>query len=140
MFLKTPNERRPAVITRHLRKIQELSITASIKCTFLQIPYYSIQRWNETKGHQNPVIYKADDEQLTSLIDTANEFVELLNSETNTHTPKLNQDLVRSRKKKGGKQRYSLNFNLLHDGIHPGENIARSWLASISRQIHKDCV
>ena len=110
------------------------------KVTFLQIPYYSIEIWNKSKGHPNSESFKEDDRKLNSLVDSANQFIETINSELGTYTPKFNEDLVRSRKRKGSKGRYSCNFGLFKDGIHPGEALRKAWLASLKRKISKDCV
>lgn len=125
----------------NLHGIQEICAKSSrIKVTFLQIPYYSIQRWNGFKGHHHTESFKSDDHYLTDQIDYANDFIKTLNDSVHTYTPQLNHDLIRSRKKKGRKQRYSWNFNLYKDGIHPDKKLANSWLNSISKKIRKDCL
>lgn len=69
--------------------------------TFLHIPYCSTAIWNELKGHTNPQIYTEKDKQLTEQIDSVNSYIDELNSELGSVSPKFNLDLVRSRKKKG---------------------------------------
>ena len=97
-----------------------------IRLTFLHIPYYSIRIWNKIKGHENADIFREDDKELSRIIDAVNSRIDDLNSDMNTYSPRLNADLVRSRKGKGKRQRYSMNFKLLVDGIHPGKQLARS--------------
>ncbi|XP_053397849.1 uncharacterized protein LOC128556498 [Mercenaria mercenaria] len=135
---KSPNDGLESLKT-YLLKIKELCSSAKVKLTFLQIPYYSIQLWNKAKGHPEPDQFKSDDKRLNTLIDAANEFIDSLNCALGSYSPKLNQDLVRSRKKKGQKARYSMNFNLLRDGIHPGKNLSQTWLANIRKKIIADC-
>lgn len=125
----------------NLRGIQDICAkTHRIKLTFLQCPYYSIERWNSFKGDNNSESYKADDQFLTSQIDKLNDYVQDLNTSLTSYSPKLNQDLVRSRKGSRKRQRYSLNFNLFKDGIHPDRPLAKSWFTSINKKIRKDCV
>lgn len=126
-------------LEQNLQKIKNLITNSNVKLTFFHIPYYSIRLWNETKGHENPSSYKESDDQLTSLIDTANGFIDKLNLEQNTSSPKFNEDLRRSRKSKGRKARYSTNYSLLLDGIHPKKTLATLWLLSMKKKIFKDC-
>lgn len=112
----------------------------NLKIHFLHIPFYSIEKWNNMKGHPNPEIFKADDKSLSDDISTINNFIDELNEVTGGLSPKFNQDLVRSRKAKNRKGRYSLNFNLLTDGIHPSSRLAKSWLKSLCRVIARDCL
>lgn len=111
-----------------------------VKTVFLHLPYYSIKIWCATKGCPSSSTVIEDDKILSSTIDNVNHFIDDLNSVSNVMSPKLNQDLVRSRKSRGRKARYSLNFNLLSDGIHPTKSLARSWLVSIIRNIARTCV
>lgn len=122
-----------------LLKIKDLCSSCKVKLTFLHIPYYSIQLWNKSKGHPNPEHFKSDDERLNKYIDEANKFIDDLNTDIGSHSPRLNQDLVRSRKKKGHKARYSINFSLFKDGIHPGYTLSQTWLANICKTIITDC-
>ena len=64
-------------------------------------------------------IFKKDDKKLTELIRKVNCYIDNVNSDTNSYSPRLNADIGRSRKQKNGKQRYSLRFSMFIDGIHP---------------------
>ena len=98
---------------------------------FLHCPYYSIQHWNKNKGHRNPEVYAQSDKRLTEIVDRVISFIDRLNQDNYTYSPKLNVDLQRGRKRRGGK--------LFLDGIHPDKKLAKSWLTSIKRKINKDC-
>lgn len=124
----------------NLHEFKRLCTGKHIQVTFLQVPYYSIQTYNAQKGHGNPDIFKKDDNTLTALIERVNDFIVNLNCEVNSYSPSFNDDLRRSRKKRGAAPRYSINFRLLQDGLHPSEKLARSWLTSLVRKISKDCV
>lgn len=137
--LKPNSEEALEVLQNNYRKIKVLCQTNSVKVLFLQIPYYSIQIWNERKGHSQPDTFKPDDCTLTSLIDRANSFINDLNTQMSMCSPKFCQDMVRSRKAKNSAGRYSINFNLLRDGIHPGALLAKVWCISIVRRLCKDC-
>ena len=125
----------------NLRGIKDICVRSGrVTLTFLQVPYYSIQNWNCAKGHPEPKSFKDNDKFLTEQIDEANRFVKTLNSSVNSYSPNLNADLSRSRKRKKGKARYSLNLKLYKDGVHPDSKLARSWCTSVYRKIRKDCV
>lgn len=124
---------------KNINTLKSRCTSRRLKITFLQCPYYSIEKWNRAQGHENPSVFKDDDKTLTRVIDRANSHIDRVNREFSTYTPRLNQDLLRSRKRAGHKPRYSIRFGLLKDGIHPKPRLARSWLASIKRKINKDC-
>ena len=113
----------------NLEVIKNRCSSRRFKVTFLQVPYYSIARWNKSRHEKVQ----------SKVIDRANAHIDRLDKETSQYTPRLNQDLVRSRKCKRGKQRYSLRLKLLNDVIYPGPRLARSWLVSIKRKINIDC-
>lgn len=106
--------------------------------TFCHIPYYSIKRWNENKGHPNSDTFNSKDLILKDSIDKSNAIIDSINSEIGTESPKFNQDLIKSRSRRGH-TRYSTNFNLLRDGIHPTENLAKVWLSNVEKRIKRDC-
>lgn len=137
--LRRPSSSTLQQLCRNLQLIGNRCRSQRLKVTFLHIPYYSIQLWNKNKGHKNPDIYKENDKQLTQLVDRANAYIDQLNRNIHTYSPKLNEDLQRGRKRRGGKQRKSMNFNLFLDGIHPDKKLAKSWLTSMKRKINKDC-
>ena len=66
----------------------------------------------------NPVIFF-----LTKQIDKANCFIDKLNETLYSYTPKLNEDVTRSRKRNGGKARYSWIFGLYKDGTSISPNL-----------------
>ena len=127
-------------LTWHYRLISELLQQKGTKVTFLHLPFYSIEIWNKLKGHRNLSQFKPQDKTLSKSVNFVNKYIDSLNNELNTWSPKLNEDLTRSRKREGKAQRYSMNFKLLSDGVHPGSMLSRSWLKSICRKIEKDCM
>ena len=137
--LRTPSIRTRDTLCRNLEIIANRCRHSRIRVHFLHCPYYSIQHWNKNKGHRNPEVYAQSDKRLTEIVDSVNSFIDHLNQVNYTYSPKLNVDLQRGRKRRGGKQRQSLNFKLFLDGIHPDKKLAKSWLTSIKRKINKDC-
>lgn len=137
--LKRPTDQTLRSYFQNLEILKNRCSGNRIRLTFLQVPYYSIEAWNKSNGHKRPEIFKDDDKSLSRVINRANAHIDRLNEEVGSYTPQFNQDLQQSKKRKGGKQRYSMKFALLKDGIHPGPKLARSWLASIKRKINKDC-
>ena len=128
------------LLERHYVMIQRLLARKAVKVTFLHCPYYSLEKYNRRQGHPNPSVFRPDDKTLTEFVSTVNHFIDRLNQQMGTYSPKLNEDLRRSRKPKKKKPRYSWNFKMFTDGIHPKPKLAKSWLKSISRKIRRDCV
>ena len=139
-FIQLRDPTSVVLLKRHYVWIQNLLAKKNVKLTFLHVPLYSIERWNKSKGHPNPGSFKSDDKKLTEYVLSINNFIDARNQELGTYSPKLNQDLKRSRKAKKGKQRYSWNFNMYSDGVHPKDKLAKSWLKSISRTVKRDCL
>lgn len=112
----------------------------NVKLTILHVPYYSIETWNKVKGHPDPSVFKDDDRQLTDYVDSLNVKITEWNRRLGSYAPKFQLDLVRRRGDRNhNKGRYSINFGLLLDGIHPSANLAKSWLTSLCRKISRDC-
>lgn len=107
--------------------------------TFLHVPYYSIGEWNTHKGHAPSELAVEQDSILRGSIENINSHLDILNRELQTHSPKFNADLVRSRKPKNGKIRYSVNHKLLKDGIHPDTLIAKVWMKNIQKIVKGTC-
>ena len=126
-----------SLLQRHYFMIKRPLERKNVKVTFLHVPVYSIQRWNMLKGHPCPRKFKTDDKRLTEIVIQVNEFIDKPNHSIGTYSPRLNQDLIRSRKSKNKKQRYSYRFGLYSDGIHPRHKLAKSWLKSVCRVIRK---
>lgn len=60
----------------NLSQIKEHCVKKNIKLIYLQVPYYSIQHWNQLKGHDNPSSFVTDDKKLSAAIDELNEFIQ----------------------------------------------------------------
>ena len=139
VYLRKPLQKTFDQFRTNLETIKRRCSSSRIKLTFVHVPFYSIEIWNKNKGHPNVEIFKKDDKELTELIRKVNCYIDNANNDINSYSPRLNADIERSRKRKNGKQRYSLRFSLFIDGIHPDKKLARSWLTSIKRRINIDC-
>ena len=105
------------------------------KIIFLKCPYYSIVEWNRHKGCNDLQAYAGQETTLFSSIDYLNQKLDELN---NTLTPNLSQDIIRSSKRKSDKKvKYTKNFNLYLDGIHPGTHLSLLWLHKILKIKHQ---
>ena len=112
------------------------------RLTILEIPHYSIVRWNTSRGHPNPDTFKDQDEQLQHQIDEINTFIQQYNTTLHAHSPPLNNQLKARKQVPRGKDKPHksyYNYNLYSDGIHPKPLLARAWLKEITEQIRKDC-
>lgn len=97
-----------SLLKGHYISIRRLLEDKGVKVTFLHLPLYSIQHWNRStcKGHPNPSVFKGDDKQITRYLYSVNKFLDDSNNEMNAYTPRLNEDLHRSRKSKKKHPRY----------------------------------
>lgn len=110
----------------------------SVKPIFLEIPPYSIQIWNRVKGHQNPEIFKEDDNSLSHRIALVNEHITAINSDLGVTSIRFRLDILKVRKTKNSK-RTSVHFGFYRDGIHPSKILARYWMKRLVAKIITDC-
>lgn len=120
------------------RIVNFVSQFPSVKLVFLEIPPYSIQAWNNSKGHRDPNSFHSQDLVLCERISVVNDYIRLVNESTGVTSPRFKLDLLKFRKK-GNKQRVTVNYSNYKDGIHPTELLARCWLKRIVAQILTDC-
>lgn len=105
---------------------------------FLEIPPYSIQRWNKTQGHKQPDIFAEDDQNLQDQLYQLNKYIREINN-SETKSPKFEYDIRKISKRKGGTDEY-LNFNLYaDDGVHPSPTLSKLWLRRICTKILERC-
>jgi len=113
----------------------------SVKIVFLEIPPYSIQEWNKSRGHLNPQECIQQDLILYERISILNEYIRCINSTAGVSSPRYKLDLLRYRKPKGEtNQRVSLNFRFYRDGIHPDYYLARCWMKRLVARVFCDCL
>ena len=124
-------------ITRYINFVSRFP---TVKLVFLEIPPYSIVKYNEAKGHINPQDYHSQDLELTQRIAYANDYLREVNDRRCVAPPRFKLDLLKFRKQEGGKQRVSLNFKLYKDGIHPSYLSARCWMKRIVARMLADCL
>ena len=115
------------VITKYRdvkNKILHLKPNASI--SYIDCPYYSLTEWNRKKGCNNISVYQTADKELESVIDFYNQEIKTLNIKP---TPRLSQDIIRSSKPKKAKNvKYTKNYSLYLDGVHPNNQLSKLWL------------
>ena len=116
-----------------------LSEYPTITCIFLELPYYSIYLWNITHQHSNPEQFRAKDKILEGQIDETNKYIRSLNTLMHRNSPDFGLDLEKCRKQKGKLPKYSLNYGLYLDGVHPHPDLAKLWLIRICLRLENDC-
>ena len=112
------------------------------KLTFVEIPHYSIVRWNKIIEPAKAESLTEQDLQLENQIEGLNKLIHDWNTAQEVHSPLLNIHLIARKQIRRGKNKPSkkyINYNLLVDGIHPKPILAKTWLAELSQQIRKDC-
>ena len=114
---------------------------SSVKLVFIQVPIYSITHYNKYKNHQNPDTFTEQDFLLRQQIDIVNQYIDDTNRILHSYSPHLSQDLLKSKRNSifSVRTKYSYNFNLYKDGIHPKPLLAKLWLARFCRLVHDFC-
>ena len=87
-----------AVITNLFKQIIDLvNQYPNCKLTFLEIPHYSIVRWNTTRGRRQPEVFATQDNTLHEQTEAINQVIHTLNREQGVKSPLLTVHL-RARK------------------------------------------
>ncbi|CAC5370325.1 unnamed protein product [Mytilus coruscus] len=114
----------------------------SCKITILEIPIYSISKYNKSLRHPSPEQFESQDKQLEEQVHTLNSYIRNINSALGVYSLQFSTDIQNHRKVKAHKHpenRNYYNFELYSDGLHPGHTLARYWLRKISNQMSRDC-
>ena len=115
-------------LTDRYRSLLALSSSfTGVTVVLLDIPPFSIVEWNKAKGHPTSNDFKETDGILAQQIEVVNRWC----SEHNTidiPTPRFGKDVLRPSKRKSKETRYSLNFGLYRDGVHPSGLLSKVWL------------
>ena len=119
--------------------IASLARQRKFKLTFLEIPHFSINKWNELKGHKKPDKFVLRDKVLEKRTQIANEHIQRINNLNQVTIRPLNVDLEVTRKNKARRAKRYYNHNLYKDGIHPLPELSRCWLRKLTMQIRADC-
>lgn len=90
-----------AVSIRNFEKIAEIAQSKHVKVTLIEIPYFSIKRWNIRRRHPRPHIFERQDRNLSVIIRSVNEHIHRINRLNRIQSPLLNVDLETSRKNRG---------------------------------------
>ena len=122
-------------ITQIQRFLGFVSSFPTVEIVFLEIPPYSISRWNAYQGHQDCDQFKSQDLILDNRVILVNEFIRQVNSYKQFTSPKFRLDVTRTHKSKGRRERRFLNFALFKDGIHPKPLLARYWMKRIVSKV-----
>lgn len=112
----------------------------TVSVVFLEIPPYSIQTWNQSKGHRDPSSFLSRDLILYERICIVNDYIKSVNEQVGAISPRFKLDLYRKRKGKGASHgRTSINFSNYTDGVHPKSLLARCWMKRIVLLVFRDC-
>lgn len=112
----------------------------TITLVYLDIPYYSIYLWNLFHEHSDPEPFRQQDIALENQVSEVNNYIQQLNTILHKTSPNFSLDLEKSRKHRHeAYAKYSLNYGLYLDGVHPHPDLAKLWLIRIALRFENDC-
>ena len=83
------------------------------KITFLELPFYSIVKWNSVHNHKEPSYFQEQDRALENQIIQLNSEIKKLNERNQTFSPDFNFDLyIEHQKQKRQVSRRYFNLEL----------------------------
>ena len=123
--------------TSQLDRLSEVICRMGAKPIFCTIPPMSLQNWNNNRLKQRKTIslnfqdqYARMQKEMEEALEVINSHIININKSHNMHTPLLHTALHRRRRGKA----YTM-YELLKDGCHPGNAMAKNCVDSIKRAI-----
>ena len=111
-----------------------------IQIKFVDVQPVSTEVHNRGTGTLvNASIAHSEDLQITEQTKEINNIIRTISKENNAQTVGLSRFIYKARGKKGGKNRYSVNFELYNDGIHPAGKISHVFVKALQEDILKEC-
>ena len=114
-------------------KIKILQYNPDATVIFLDCPYFSLTICNFLRKHPTPGIFDQDQKKLEAAILLLNRKLKDINGDR--VVPRLSKDFMFSTKKKNKNIIKLRNYNLLRDGVHPGQFLTKLWALRITRMI-----
>lgn len=114
-------------------QIVQLVLKRGGRVKFIGIPSYSVTKYNQYKSGTLSTSEDQDQEVLRQ-VSLLNQHICRLNDSLGVVTLKFNADLVKSHKNKN-----TINFNLLLDGLHQTELLGKKWLRKLQLDTTKTC-
>ena len=111
-----------------------------IQIKFVDIQPVSTEKHNRlAKSLSDASIAHAEDLQISDQVKAINKIIRDISKENGAQTVGFYRFISQSRGKRGGKNRYSVNFDLFEDGIHPGKKLAQVFTKVLQEDILKEC-
>jgi len=136
--LSTQNESSVQSVFHFIDKFNKLVNAHGSKVVFLEIPPYSIVKWNTSKGHRSPSDFIEQDKLLQYRLALVNEYIQQVNYRNSVASPNFRRAVLRCHSSKRGR-RYTTNFGLYTDGVHPSPLLTKYWLRSVLTAVERYC-
>ena len=119
-------------VTEQISKFSKyVSKFPTVQIVFLEIPCYSIVKYNQHLRCPQAENFLDKDYILNERVGILNDFIRQVNWDSGFNTPRFKKDLQKYRKKAGGATKFTLDFSGYIDGLHPGATLARTWMKRI---------
>ena len=111
-----------------------------IQIKFVDVQPVSTEIHNRgTNTLDNIAVAHAEDLQITEQTLEINNIIRTISKEKNAQTVGFSRFISKPRGKKGGKNRYSVNFDLYEDGVHPSAKLCHVFVKALQEDILKEC-
>ena len=103
-------------------------------------PLQSIVKYNKTKGHKKPAIFRVEDFKVTNQIKELNKRIAELNESLNKNTIRTSKYYFISRSVKRGGRRKSIKISInKRDGVHQGQLLSLAITKQILIDTDSEC-
>jgi len=138
MELKSKDESSVHQVFRYIDRFNRFVNVHGSRVVFLEVPPYSILKWNIHRGHRSPQDFIVQDKILSHRIALLNDYIRQINFANQVVSPSFRRPVLRSHTSKRGRW-YTTNYGLYSDGVHPSPILARYWLRSVLTAMKTYC-
>ena len=126
-----------SVVSKQYRRlINYISDIPEVTLKFIEIPYISTKDWNV---HTETASCILTDKSIETQVRSINLHIRELNREIGQNTLYFAAVCINCRKSKGKQSRYSINYKVLEDGVHPNQKTSLIWLRKLQRDVLTHC-
>ena len=111
-----------------------------VQIKFVDVQPVSTEKHNRTAGSLTDAsVAHGEDLRITEQVLEINKIIREISKQNNAQTVGLTRFISKSRGKKGGKNRYSVSFDLYDDGVHPNQKLSNVFTKALQEDILKEC-
>ena len=141
LYIRNKDQTTKETIVRQIRRAYDIvsRYNDKVKLQFIDLQPASIKGWNIE--HKLPVTASVleDDKIIYEQVQDINKSITEVLAEFQSKPLNFSSFIVKSRGSSRSRNRYSVNLDLLKDGVHPGKLLSQVFTRTLQLSINKEC-